>query len=72
MGCMDTTAPRDLAEDLQYALDVMEEYSHLGLDDQHASKLREILQRNIAEAEQALSCCPADPVRFPAHANLQM
>lgn len=69
---MDTTAPRDLAEDLRYALDVMEEYSHLGLDDQHASKLREILQRNIAEAEEALSCCPAEPVRFPVHPELSI
>jgi hypothetical protein len=48
----------------------MEEYSHLGLDDQHASKLREILKRNIADAEEALSCCPAEPVRFPVHSKL--
>lgn len=67
---MDTAAPRDLADDLRYALDVMEEYSHLGLDDQHASKLREILKRNIADAEEALSCCPAGPVRFPMHSKL--
>lgn len=65
-----TEAPRDLVKDLRYALDVMEEYSHLGLDDQHAGKLREILQRNIAEAEDALSCSPAEPVHFPVHSNL--
>lgn len=67
---MDTIAPRDLAEDLRYALDVMEEYSHLGLDDQHANKLRTILKRNIADAEEALSCCPAGPMRIPVHSEL--
>jgi hypothetical protein len=54
-----------LAEELRFALDVMEEYSHLGLDDATASKLRHILLRRINEAEVAHSSRPAAPVRFP-------
>lgn len=62
---MDTMTNPDLATELRYALDVMEEYSHLGLDDEAASKLRRILLRRIDEAETALSCRPAEPMRFP-------
>jgi hypothetical protein len=62
---LDTRTSSDPATDLRYALDVMEEYSHLGLDDQYATKLRDILLRQISEAEEALSCRPAGPVRFP-------
>lgn len=36
-----------LVNELWFALEVMEEYSHLGLDDESASKLREILLRHI-------------------------
>ena len=54
-----------LAEELRFALDVMEEYAHLGLDDATASKLRHILLRRINEAEVARSSRPAAPVRFP-------
>ena len=54
-----------LAEELRFALDVMEEYSHLGLDDATASKLRHILLRRINEAEVARSTRPAGPIRFP-------
>ena len=54
----------DAATELRYALDVMEEYSHLGLDDEYAGKLRDILVRRIEEAETALSVEPANPVRF--------
>ena len=32
---MDNTLNPDLGTELRYALDVMEEYSHLGLDDVH-------------------------------------
>jgi hypothetical protein len=59
-----TTNP-DLVNELRYALDVMEEYSHLGLDNEAADKLRGILVRRINEAEAALSSHPAAPVRFP-------
>ena len=47
-----TTNP-DLVNELRYALDVMEEYSHLGLDNEAAGKLRSILVRRINEAEAA-------------------
>lgn len=62
---MDAVLNPDVAMELRYALDVMEEYSHLGLDDEAASKLRTILQRRIREAEASLSCRPIAPVRFP-------
>ena len=50
-----TTLNPDLATELRYALDVMEEYSHLGLDDEYASKIRDILLRHIEDAEIARS-----------------
>ncbi|MGA8089847.1 MAG: hypothetical protein WCA10_21425 [Terracidiphilus sp.] len=59
-----TTNP-DLVNELRYALDVMEENSHLGLDNEAAGRLRGILVRRIIEAEAAVSCHPAAPVRFP-------
>ena len=59
-----TTNP-DLVNELRYALDVMEESSHLGLDNESAGKLRSILVRRINEAEAALSCRPTASVRFP-------
>jgi hypothetical protein len=43
-----------LASDLRFALDVMEENSHLGLDDEGASQLRNILLRHIKEAKFTL------------------
>ena len=55
----------DHANDIQYALQVLEEYEHLGLDDEYASKIRMILLRQIEETDEADSCCPAQPVRFP-------
>jgi hypothetical protein len=61
---MDTVHNPDLANQLRDALDVMEEYSHLGLDDEYASTLREILERRIADAEASLSVRPVQPVRF--------
>lgn len=41
-------------EDLRFALSVMEEHSHLGLDSEYASKLRSLMLRQIAETEQDL------------------
>jgi hypothetical protein len=55
-----------LVDELRYALDVMEEYSHLGLNDEGASKLRQILLPRIAEAEEALARRPAQPVYISA------
>ena len=48
---MNTLSHSDAAMELRYALDVMEEYSHLGLDDEYAGKLREILVKRIEAAE---------------------
>ena len=61
---MSISAPKpELANELRYALDVMEENSHLGLDDEAANKLRNILLRRIEQAE--LTSRPAEPVRLP-------
>ena len=54
-----------LVRELRYVLDVTEECSHLGLDDEVASNLRGILLRRIAEAEDELAAKPAD--LFLAH-----
>ena len=62
---LDARSKSQLVSDLRYALDVMEEYSHLGLDDEAASNLREILVRQIDDARADLSCSPPAPVRFP-------
>jgi hypothetical protein len=51
-----------LVRELRYALDVMEESSHLGLDDEVASNLRRILLRRIAEAENAAANRPGEPL----------
>ena len=58
------TLDPDLATGLRYALDVMEERSHLGLDDEYASKLRYILLRRIEETEGGLPARPEHPVRY--------
>lgn len=44
--------------DLTRALEVMEEYSHLGLDDEAAPKIRDIILRQINEAQSARFCSP--------------
>lgn len=60
---MSISAPKpELANELRFALDVMEENSHLGLDDEAANKLRSILLRRIKQAE--LTSRPAEPVRL--------
>ena len=62
---MSISAPKpELANELRYALDVMEENSHLGLDDEAANRLRNILLRRIKQAE--LTSLPAEPVRLHA------
>lgn len=43
-----------ILNDLRFVLDVMEERSHLGLDDEMAGTLRALLLRQIAENETAL------------------
>jgi hypothetical protein len=67
---METTTSSDAATDLRYALDVMEEYSHLGLDDEFAGKLKQILLKRIEEAEAAVSAKPVQPAWFSVPAEL--
>jgi hypothetical protein len=55
----------EVANELRYALDVMEEHSHLGLDAEAAGKLRTILLRRISQAESAESAGATAPVHFP-------
>jgi len=62
---IETISTSELVSDLRYALEVMEESSHLGLDDEHARRLHNILQRRIDEACAAYSVKPAAPVRIP-------
>ena len=60
---MSISAPKpELANELRYALDVLEENSHLGLDDEAANRLRNILLRRIKQAE--LNSRPTEPVRL--------
>jgi hypothetical protein len=47
--------------ELRYALNVLEECSHLGLDEEGASRIRRILLQQIAKTESALAS-PPDPV----------
>jgi hypothetical protein len=44
-----------LIDDLHFALDVVEEYSHLGLNDEAAAALRTVMLRQISSAEEALA-----------------
>ena len=63
---MSISAPKpELANELRFALNVMEENSHLGLDDETAKRLRNILVRRIQQAEDSASARPAEAVRFP-------
>lgn len=62
---MDTIIqPAELVSDFSYALEVLEESDHLGLDEQHARLLREILQRRIEEARAALSVECTEPIQI--------
>jgi hypothetical protein len=62
---MESTIQSKATDELRYALEVLEEYSHLGLDDEYAKRLRQILERRIGRVEETESCSPAHPVRFP-------
>jgi hypothetical protein len=48
-----------LLMELRYALNVLEESSHLGLDEEGASRIRRILLQQIAKTESALASQPA-------------
>jgi len=62
---IETLSPADMTGDLRYALAVLDEYQHLGLDAEHAEKLRNILIRRIGETNESDSCCPAQPILWP-------
>lgn len=53
-------------DDLRFALEIMDEYSHLGLDSEHAAKLRSLMLQQIAKAEQALRRSSDEPVAVSA------
>jgi hypothetical protein len=63
LGQMDDRPNPALLTKPRPALDVLEECSHLGLDEQGASRIRRILLRQIAKTERALACqsAPAAP-----------
>jgi hypothetical protein len=52
---MDRLSYRVVLEDFRYTLRVMDEASHLGLDDEAASRLRGVLLRRISRLEDALA-----------------
>lgn len=48
-----------MLSDLRFALDVMEERSHIGLDDDRAATMRRVLLSRIVETEVALGNPPS-------------
>ena len=62
---IETLSRADATSDLRYALEVLDEYEHSGLDAEHANKLRNILVRRIVETCESASCCPAQPIHWP-------
>jgi hypothetical protein len=63
-------ASTEFLEDLRFALDVMEERSHLGLDGETASTLRNALLHRIAATENSLSRRPTAAVVFAMEEEL--
>jgi hypothetical protein len=57
-----------MLSNLSFALDVMEERRHIGLDDKRAAAMRRVLLNRIVEAEKALGDLPAahSPCAHPA------
>jgi hypothetical protein len=43
-----------IAEDLRFALDVLQESAHLGLDSEHSSTLQSLIQNQIKRREARL------------------
>ncbi len=56
---MDSHRNPALLSELRYALAVIEERSHLGLDEESTSRVRRILLQQIAKVESALASRPA-------------
>ena len=61
MRCMLAERNPAILENLRFALNVLQESSHLGLDGQYTARLQAVIQGQIARGEQALQ-------RHPAHA----
>jgi hypothetical protein len=56
-----------LIDDLRFALEVMEDRSHLGLNAERAATLKALMEHRISEAEQAFIRCRMNvaPVEAP-------
>lgn len=52
--------------DLRFALEVMEERSHIGLDDKAAGKVRSALQRLMLATEGAIGFPPSTQLKEPS------
>lgn len=44
-----------VADDLRFALDVLQESSHLGLDSEHSSKLQALIQKQLRRREATVN-----------------
>jgi hypothetical protein len=55
-----------ILDDLRFALDVLQESSHLGLDAEYAEKLTSVIRQQIEQGENALNRQPS--VVVPARA----
>lgn len=53
-------------DDFRFALDVIEDRSHLGLDPAYASKLRALIVKRIARTEEALKSRPSAVAKIQA------
>ena len=68
---MHSLDPVVYASDLRYALEVLDEYQHLGLDEEHVSKLRHILKRQIKCTEELVSCGPSQLIQVPGETDAE-
>jgi hypothetical protein len=60
---MQTRRPSDSAGDLRYELQVLYDYSHLGLDDEHVSNLRDFLEGEVRQMEETEEADSSETVR---------
>ena len=65
----DPASDRQMLSDLRFALDVMEERSHIGLDDEGAATMRRVLLSRIVEAEKAVGYPPSTHRMGNSNAN---
>jgi hypothetical protein len=62
---MRNPASTEYLDNLRFALSVMQERSHLGLDDQRATVVQNALLHRIALAEDQLGYVPAGTLQAP-------